>query len=124
MYKYIKKYQEDIVYGGLPLSSVDSIKKIINEKGYTLIEDNESKYEINGIPSEKDNYHQWVEKVRYNALCKMNVKNNTEMIKETTDLEVLINEIKNFSLAHKTPIEALQFIAYIQEKLKQYGTLL
>jgi len=116
--KHIKNNDTPIVYGGIPLSSFEKLMEEIRQKGYELKALKEhQEWEIEGIPSDKSDYASWL-----NASVKNNLQNvNVTTAKPTvllSDEQIKVLEmIKNYPLASKSPIEVMQFLSELQAKL-------
>ena len=112
--RYIKKIANNIVFIGFPDSSLDSILKIVVEKGYKIDTRSEKLIELAG----------------FNEITNFNELKSEFVIKKDEDdlftgncsdkIKIIINKVKNYPVATQTPVETMNFVAEIQKELKVY----
>jgi hypothetical protein len=112
--KFVKKISNNIVFIGFPDSSLESILKIVVEKGYKIESRSEKMIELSGF-TEITNF---VELKKEFVIIKKDEKdlftgNCSDKIKN------IINKIINYPVATQTPVETMNFVAEIQKEIKE-----
>ena len=105
MHKFYKNIGQDIVYIGFPNSYLEQIIEVCGQKNYTFNKRSEKIIAIKGF-SVNNGFEEWKEKVVSKEKIAVNIKEHS-----------ILKQIADFPLASKTPIEAQQFLNYIQEQI-------
>ncbi len=108
--KYYKNIKKDIVYMGFPSSYMDTIADICSTKGYEVDRQQDSMIKI-GCNTDITGYDVWKQEL---------IDNTIKIAKESKNIvtkEDLLQEIADYPLALKTPMEAQQFLYHIQQKI-------
>lgn len=110
--RYIKKISNNIVFIGFPDSSLESILKIVVEKGYKIETRSEKFIELSGF-NEITNFGE----LKSEFVIKKDEK-DLVLANCSVELTSIINKIINYPIATQTPVEAMNFVAEIQNEIK------
>jgi hypothetical protein len=112
--RYIKKIANNIVFIGFPNSSLDSILKIVVEKGYKIDTRSEKLIELAGF-NEITNFNE----LKSEFVIKKDEK-DLNLANCSDKIKIIINKVINYPVATQTPVETMNFVAEIQKELKVY----
>jgi len=104
--RYVKCVGQHIVYMGFPDSTLDRILNEAKGKGYNVEKQNNDIIALGGFKTD-GNFEQWKSEIPVIAM-------NKEI---DNQFELIIEKIKNYPVANKTPVEALEFLAKIQKEI-------
>ena len=105
IFKYIKKNDLHLVYGGFPVSSLPNLKKEY-PAFFDVIIDNAYGFSIQANTN-IINYREWFNKKKDDYVFLASLETDNEPLD-------IVSRIKNFPLALKTPLEAFLFIKELQ----------
>ena len=114
--KYVKAVKQDIVHLDFPESALEKILNEAKRKGYNVEKQNNDIIVLSGFPpiggqGETDgNFEQWKSEIPVVAVNK----------KTDNQIELIIEKIKNYPVANRTPVEALEFLSNIQKEINEY----
>ena len=136
--RYIKTVGCDVASSGFPDSSLSVILNWVTKNGYATYEKSENMIVLSGFP-EISYFEEWKEKIvrsvksqnqgKQYALATEKkhlnepLKNELPQKKDLNDqiaITTLLNEVRDFPLGNKTPIETMIFFAEIQDSLKSF----
>ncbi len=112
--KFYKNVNSEVVYLGFPNNSLNQILQTVNEKN---IQKNEKQIIIDNFQLEINKFEQWKNKIS----IIQNSKSSETFEKLQQQENNIINKIRNYPIASKTPIECQQFLIEIQKEIN--GTL-
>ncbi|MGR3218588.1 MAG: hypothetical protein ACUZ8H_02055 [Candidatus Anammoxibacter sp.] len=102
--RYIKCVKQDVVFIGFPLDNLNKIVKICeNGQRYHFKQKAEGILEI-GSFTDAENFEIWKEELNE--------------VKQEKDYKSLIDKIREFPVANKTPVETIEFVMELQETVK------
>ncbi len=102
--RYVKCVKQDVVFIGFPLDNLDKIIKVCeNGQRYQFKQKEEGILEI-GSFTDAENYEIW--------------KEGLKEVKQKNDCKSLIDKIREFPVANKTPVETIEFVMELQETVK------
>jgi hypothetical protein len=111
--KFYKVVNSEVVYAGFPDTILPQIQELAQSKGLQFEKSNEKHCRISGI--EVDNgFEQWFQSLA--VFRKINSDDGYD-ISEGKPARSIIQKIKNYPIADKTPLETVQFVAELQEQL-------
>ena len=93
---------------GFPDSALEGILNEAKVKGYHVEKQNNDIIALSGFKTD-GNFEQWKSKVSINQ---KHINNECSCIRDS-----IIEKIKNYPVANKTPVETLEFIANIQKEI-------
>jgi len=111
--KYLKCAGKDVVYMGFPESSLENILKDAVEKNYVIEDKGDIKIVLSGFPDDND-FEGWKSEIAVTIATKG--KSTSEV--KTLNNSDIIERIRNYPIASKTPIETVGFVAKIQKYLQ------
>ena len=103
--KHIKVVKQDIVYLGFPESILETVISLTKDKG-SFFTGGEKHISIQSFLG-KEGFEQWKSNIPIVAVDKETDK----------PFELIIEKIKNYPVANRTPIETLEFLAKIQKEI-------
>lgn len=112
--KHIKKISNNVVFIGFPDSSLETILKIVVEKGYTIEARSEKLIKLTGF-TEITNF----DELKSEYVIKKDEKDLNLAIC-SDKIKIIINKVINYPVATQTPVETMNFVAEIQKELKVY----
>ncbi|MGR3317638.1 MAG: hypothetical protein ACUZ8O_04090 [Candidatus Anammoxibacter sp.] len=102
--RYIKCVKQDVVFIGFPLDNLNKIVKICeNGQRYQFKQTAEGILEIDSF-TDAENFEIWKEELNE--------------VKQEKDYKSLIDKIREFPVANKTPVETIEFVMELQETVK------
>ena len=105
--KFIKTVNQHVFSLGFPQSVLTTTPLVYQNKALTILQENESyiAYKINNIATNLQAYINWCKMVENNQIPKQNNSiNNT-----------VLQELKNFDIVNKTPMQAFEFVVKLKE---------
>lgn len=102
--KYVKTISQNVYSIGFPIAIFDQFGSRLKEIN-TVLQDTAENYMLYSVDTK-------IEDGQYKTWCEQYIDNKKE-----TNSHSLKDEIKNFDLANKTPMEALEFISKLQKEL-------
>jgi hypothetical protein len=115
--KRIKKLNMEVVSIGFPKSQLPAISEIINKNGFTLTQEESGSLTIK-IPCEPDvNFDIWKQNLPLNLMEKP-VLTDQIISGNQVGLYSIVNDVELFSVADHTPMQSMQFLVDLQNKIK------
>ena len=105
--KFVKTVNQQVFSIGFPQSLVLANLLVSQNKALLKIEETQGfiAYKINHSSNEQA-YVSWCNEVQHN--------NSTTEIQKNTPSKTIVQELKNFDLVHKTPMQAFEFVARLK----------
>jgi len=115
--KRFKKLNMEVVSIGFPKSQLSAISEIAHQKGFTLAKEESGSLTIQ-IPGEPDiNFDEWKHKIPLNLSEKSGVTDQSISVNQV-ELFSIVKEIELFTVADHTPMQSMQFLIDLQNKIK------
>jgi len=113
--KFVKTVNQQVFSIGFPQSLVLANLLVSQNKALLKIEETQGfiAYKINHSSNEQA-YVSWCNEVQHN--------NSTTEIQKNTPSKTIVQELKNFDLVHKTPMQAFEFVARLKSIATAAGT--
>lgn len=115
--KRVKKLNMDVVSIGFPKSQLPAILDIVSQNGFTLMQEEQSSLTIKTLSEPDTNFAEWKQQIAMNLIEQPGL-NNHFLVGNQIDFYSIVNEVELFSVADHTPMQGMQFLIDLQNRIK------